>query len=166
MAVSPDTCMDGAFRIDAGGTWFHDGVPIRRREMVKLFARVLVRDGRGDYWLQTPVEKIPVTVEDAPFLALELATRGQGAAQSLRLRTNVDCWVEIGPAHHLIVRATDSGPRPYVELADGIEALVTRPVYYQLADLAVPGPEGADRPGVWSGGMFFPLAPVPPEASQ
>jgi hypothetical protein len=164
MAAHPEICIEGEFCIDASGTWFHEGAPIGRREMVKLFARVLVRDGEGGYWLETPVEKVPVMVEDAPFLAVELEAQGLGATQDLRLRTNVDDWVDLGADHPLIVRAASTGPRPYVKLAGGIEALVARPVYYQLAALAVTGPEGAERPGVWSGGVFFPLTPGGPEA--
>jgi hypothetical protein len=166
MAVGPEICIEGEFRIDASGIWFHEGAPIGRREMVKLFARTLVRDDEGAYWLETPVEKVPVMVEDAPFLAVELEIQGRGAAQALRLRTNIDSWVDLGADHPLIVRAASAGPRPYVVLADGIEALVTRPVYYQLAGLAVAGPEGPEHPGVWSGGLFFPLTPGGQEASR
>jgi len=163
MAAGPEICIEGEFRIDSKGTWFHEGAPIGRREMVKLFARVLVRDGEGAYWLETPVEKVPVMVEDAPFLAVELKVQGRAAAQALRFRTNIDRWVELGADHPLIVRA---GPRPYVKLAGGMEALVVRPVYYQLADLAVAGPAGTEHPGVWSGGRFFPLTPAAPEAPR
>ena len=161
MAADPEICIQGEFRIDAKGTWIHEGKPIGRRELVKLFARVLVRDRKGAYWLETPAEKVPVMVEDAPFLAVELEVHGAAAAQALRLRTNIDRWVDLGADHPLIVRP---GPRPYVKLAGGMEALVARPVYYQLAELAVAGPEGTEQPGVWSGGRFFPLAPVGPEA--
>jgi hypothetical protein len=159
MAAGPEICIEGEFRIDAGGNWFHEGAPIGRREMVKLFARALIRDADGAYWLKTSVEKVPVMVEDAPFLAVELKVQGRAAAQALRFRTNIDSWVDLGPDHPLIVRVASAGPRPYVALAGGLEALVTRPVYYQLAALAVAGPEGTERPGVWSGGAFFPLTP-------
>ena len=126
---------------------------------------MLVRDGQGAYWLETPVEKVPVTVEDAPFLAVELEVRDRGAAQTLSLRTNIDQWVDLGARHPLIVRVGPVGPRPYVGLAGGMEALVARPVYYQLAELAVVGPEGTEHPGVWSGGRFFSLTPSGSEAS-
>lgn len=165
MAVLPEICAEGVFRIDARGTWFHDGAPIGRREMVKLFARVLIRDDRGGYWLQTPVEKVPVIVADAPFVAVELEVSGRAADQILRVRTNIDSWVNIGAEHPLIVRAAPAGPRPYVDLGGGIEALVARPVYYQLAALAGPGSEAADGAGVWSGGAFFPLTPEGAEAA-
>ncbi len=152
----PEICIAGAFRIDREGGWHHEGARIGRPEMVKLFAGVLRRDAEGAYWLETPVEKVPVEVEDAPFLAVELVVEGRGETQRLRLRTNLGDWVEIGPGHPLVVRETGAGPRPYVGLWDGLEARLTRPVYYQLANLAVPGPGGAE--GVFSAGRFFPLA--------
>jgi len=166
MAVDPEICIEGEFRIDAGGIWFHEGVPIGRREMMKLFAQVLVRDDKGDYWLETPAEKVPVMVEDAPFLAVELEIQCLGAAQVLRLRTNIDNWLDVGAAHPLMVRAASAGPRPYVRLTGGIEALVVRSVYYQMAALAVTGPKGTECPGVWSGGLFFPLTPGVSEVPQ
>jgi hypothetical protein len=105
-------------------------------------------------------------VEDAPFLAVELVVQGRAAAQALRLRTNIDRWVDLGPDHPLIVRAGPAGPRPYVKLMGGMEALVARSVYYQLAELAVAGPGDGESPGVWSGGRFFPLTPSGPEAPR
>ena len=164
MTMDPEICVEGEFRIDAGGNWFHDGAPIGRLKLVKLFASVLVRDGAGAYWLKTPVEKVPVVVEDAPFIAVELDVRGRAADQVLRLRTNIDNWVELGARHPLVVRAGPAGPRPYVALTGGMEALVARPVYYQLAELVVAGPDGADILGVWSGGRFFSLTPSGREA--
>lgn len=127
-------------------------------EMVKLFASVLRRDENGDYWLQTPVEKVPVEVEDAPFLGVELKAEGRGACRRLRLRTNLDDWVTLDDAHPLVIRQGEAGPRPYVMLSGGLEARLTRSVYYQLADLAETGPGGA--PGVRSAGRFFPLEPA------
>ncbi|MDX1484127.1 MAG: DUF1285 domain-containing protein [Alphaproteobacteria bacterium] len=159
MAEIPDICVGGAFRIDPDGTWYHDGAPIARTELVKLFARVLTRDAAGRYWLQTPAEKVPVEVLDAPFVAVELAVEGAGTGQRLSLRTNVDHWVELGAAHPLIVRSGPRGPRPYVALGNAMEALVARPVYYALAELAVEGADGGSSPGVWSGGVFHRLAP-------
>ncbi len=163
MTLDPEICIEGEFHIDAGGNWFHDGAPIGRRNLVKLFAQVLVRDGEGAYWLQTPAEKVPVTVEDVPFQAVELEVKGDTAAQVLRFRTNIDTWVDLGPDHPLIVRMAPAGPRPYLVLAGGLEALVARPVYYQLAELADGGPNGEEPLGVWSGGRFFSLSPSGPE---
>ena len=109
MAAGPEICIEGEFRIDASGIWFHEGAPIGRKEMVNLFARALVRDARGGYWLETPVEKVPVIVEDAPFLAVELQVQGRAAAQLLRLRTNIDSWVELGADHPLIATRATQG---------------------------------------------------------
>jgi hypothetical protein len=103
------------------------------------------------------VEKVPVAVEDAPFIAVELIGEGKGREQRLKLRTNIGTWVTVGEDHPLILRKGDAGPRPYVALGDGLEARLSRPVYYQLAEWAEEGP-GAD-PGVWSQGVFFSLVP-------
>ena len=164
MIVSPEICIEGEFRIAADGTWFHENAPIGRTELVRLFSTVLVRDAEGAYWLQTPAEKVPVSVEDAPFLAVELTAQGQGKQQVLRLKTNIGRWLALGDGHPLMVRGTRDAPRPYVGLGGGLEALIARPVYYQLADLAIDGSgaQGGD-PGVWSQGRFFPLVPAAPE---
>jgi len=162
MVNDPEICIGGEFRIDRDGIWYHEGGPIGRPDMVKLFAGVLRRDENGDHWLQTPVEKVPVTVEDAPFIAVELAAEGSGKGRRLRLRTNIGDWLTVGEDHPLIVREGAAGPRPYVALADGLEARLSRPVYYQLADLAEPGP--GHGPGVWSAGCFFPLVAPGAEA--
>lgn len=163
-----DTVSEGELRIAADGTWFHEGAPIRRKELVKLFSTVLKRDENGDFWLQTPVEKFPIAVEDAPFIALELREAGSGEAGALDFRTNVDAWVEAGPEHPLRVETDpESGePRPYLLVQDGpgggLEALLARSVFYQLVEQAVPG-EGAQagKLGVWSRGAFFPLGQLP-----
>lgn len=170
-----ETIRAGELRIAKDGTWFHEGRPIRRKELVKLFSTVLKRDEDGAFWLETPVEKCPIAVEDAPFTALELEAAGTGETQRLDFRTNVDTWVEAGPEHPLRV-ATDpeSGePRPYIQVkgvSEGdsggvLEALVLRPVFYQLVERAVPGEgEHEGKLGVWSRGVFFPLGPLPAEA--
>lgn len=146
-------------RIARDGTWYHEGAPIRRLALVKLFASILSRDDAGDYWLKTPVEEARITVEDAPFVAVELAVEGTGREQVLRLRSNIDEWVEAGPEHPIRVeRDPESGePRPYVTMSRGLEALIARSVFYELADLAVPDPKTPERLGVWSKGAFFPL---------
>ena len=150
-------------RIARNGTWFHEGVPIGRKPLVKLFASVLWRDDGGGYWLRTPVEQGRIEVEDAPFTAVELSVSGQGEDQVLALRTNLDDWVEAGPAHPLRV-VEDPAKRdrsPYILVRDRLEALILRPVYYELAALAIPAPKGgtapADSLGVWSHGIFFVL---------
>lgn len=154
---------DFDIRIARDGTWFHEGVPIARKALVKLFASVLRCDAEGAYWLQTPVEKGRILVEDVPFVAVELSVKGQGEAQCLSFRTNLDEWVAAGAAHPLRVGAgpEKGGPSPYILVRERLEARVLRPVYYELADLAVPAPrsaaQAADCLGVWSDGVFFPL---------
>jgi len=144
------------------GSWWHEGSPIRRIELVRLFASVLRREADGSYWLVTPVERGRITVEDVPFVAVELEARGRGRAQRLRLRSNLDEWVTVGPEHPLRVRASAAAGAhalvPYVELRPGLEARLERAVYYQLVELGeeLAEPERAGF-GVWSGGQFFAL---------
>lgn len=159
---------EGELRIARDGTWYHEGRPIRRKELVKLFSSVLTRDDSGTFLLRTPVETCPIAVEDAPFTALEMEAEGAGEGQRLSFRTNVESWVEAGPEHPLRVEIeSDSGePRPYILVEDapggGLEALLLRPVFYQLVERAVPGAgEHAGKLGVWSRGVFFPLGPLP-----
>lgn len=167
-----DKIRGGELRIAKDGTWFHEGRPIRRKELVKLFSTVLKRDEAGAFWLETPVEKCPIAVEDAPFTALELEAAGAGETQRLDFRTNVDTWVEAGSEHPLRVESDpESGePRPYIQVKAGsagvLDALVLRPVFYQLVERAVPGEgEHEGKLGVWSRGVFFPLGPLPAEAA-
>jgi hypothetical protein len=152
---------DYDIRIARDGTWYHEGRPIHRKALVKLFASVLWRDDGGDFWLRTPVEKGRITVEDAPFTAVELSVKGRGRDQVLAFRTNLDDWVEADSQHPLrVLGAADTEEiRPYILVRDGLEALILRPVYYELAELAqvVPDEHPKDCLGVWSKGVFFPL---------
>ena len=148
--------------IAADGSWHYRGSPIHRIELVRLFASVLRLEADG-YWLVTPVERGRIGVEDAPFVAIELERCGQGAGQCLRLRTNLDAWLTVGPQHPITLRrparvVADSGPAPYVLVRDGLQARVARSVYYELAELAEPGVhQGRSCIGVWSEGHFFAL---------
>jgi len=148
------------------GTWYHEGGVIGRKPLVKLLASVLWRDDGGVYWLQTPVEKGRITVEDAPFTAVELSVRGEGRDQILAFRTNLDDWVEADSEHPLrVAQNPENGEiSPYILVRDRLEALILRPVYYELAELAVAspvrGPESEECLGVWSKGVFFPLDPA------
>jgi hypothetical protein len=156
-------CGDFDIRIARDGTWFHQGSPIGRKPLVKLFSTVLRREDDGQYWLVTPVERGRVVVEDAPFTAVEFSASGVGKAQSLQFRTNVDSWVELDADHPLRIAVdSESGePRPYILVRDRLEALILRPVYYGLAELAVEEiMEGRSKLGLWSSGSFFPLDPV------
>ena len=157
----PFICGDIDIRIAADGTWFHEGGPIGRLPLVKLFAGVLERDEAGDYWLVTPVERARIQVEDAPFLAVEMTATGRGEDQVLRFRTNLDEDVTVGPDHPISFRARPSGDGdavPYVTVRDGLEARIVRPVYYELAEHCVEAEvAGRQVMGVWSGGVFFPF---------
>lgn len=155
-------------RIRRDGVWVHEGGPIRRMELVKLFAGALRRDEAGDYWLETPAERGRIVVEDAPFIAVEMAAAGEGRAQVLRFRTNVDDWVTAGADHPLTLAPDapsdpanpDSPPAlvPYIMVRGGLTARLNRAVYYELAGLAgADDPDGRGRLGVWSDGVFFPL---------
>jgi hypothetical protein len=155
-------------RIDRDGVWHHEGRPIARKPLVKLFASVLRREDDGDYWLITPVERGRIEVEDAPFIIVELAAEGTGREQVIRAKTSLDEWVTIGPDHPLHLRLPNSGaapttgsgetPLPYVDIRKGLEGRLSRPAYYELVDLGGDHEiEGVSRYGVWSAGQFFPL---------
>jgi hypothetical protein len=158
-------------RIARDGTWFYRGSPIARPRLVKLFASVLRREADGAYWLVTPVERGRVTVEDAPFVAVELDWTGDGHQQKLSFRTNTDEMVTAGPDHPIRVShdILTCEPTPYILLrpgdgAHGIEARVNRAVYYELVALAVPEYVGPHLMlGVWSSGQFFALGRMPDE---
>ncbi len=154
----PIDCGHFDMRIARDGTWHYRGSPIGRKPLVTLFSSVLKRDADGQYWLETPVERGRIDVDDAPFTAVELDATGAGCDQQLIFRTNLDEMVMAGPEHSLRVLFDESTgePSPYVHVRDGLEALLTRAVYYQLAELAVEDP-GTGLFGVWSEGMFFAL---------
>lgn len=154
---NPARCGDSEMRIAVDGTWFHQGTPIGRPALVQLFSTILRREADGGYVLVTPHEKLDIAVDDAPFVAVEVLSEGTGAARRLVFRLNTEELVEAGPGQPLrVAHAADGTPRPYVMVRDGLEALVARPVFYELAELALG--EGATRPGLWSGGVFFPFA--------
>ena len=153
---NPAHCGDSEMRIAADGTWFHQGSPIGRKELVNLFSTILRREPDGGFVLVTPHEKLDIAVEDAPFVAVEMWSEGEGPARRLVFRLNTDELVEAGPGHGLRVEeAADGTPRPYLHVRAGLEALINRPVFYELAGLALT--EADAVPGLWSGGVFFPL---------
>ena len=152
---NPSHCGDSGMRIARDGSWYHEGSPIGREAMVRLFSTILRREPDGGFVLVTPVEKLAIAVEDAPVVAVELKTEGESQARSLAFRLNTGDLVVAGPDHPLRFEGGHGGPHPYVEVRRGLEALVARPVYYELANIALA--EGADPLGLWSGGAFFPL---------
>ena len=152
---NPRHCGHSGMRIARDGTWFHEGRPIGRPAMVRLFSTILRREADGGHVLVTPVEKLDIDVEDAPFVAVELRSEGTGQGRSLAFRLNTGDVLLAGPDHRLRFESHDDGPHPYLEVRGGLDALVARPVYYELANLALE--EGADPPGLWSCGQFFPM---------
>jgi hypothetical protein len=153
----PPYCGDIGLRIRSDAVWLYRDSPIARPALVKLFAGVLRKDADGRHYLVTPAEKIDVTVDDAPFLAVEMEVRGSGREQSLIFRTNVDDIVTAGPEHPLRFETEpgSSGLKPYLHVRGRLEALVTRALTYDLVQLAVTV-RGRGL-GVWSGGEFFPI---------
>jgi hypothetical protein len=139
-------------RIGRDGRWYYMSSEIKRPEMVRLFSTILRRDEDGTY-LVTPAEKLAIEVEDAPFIAVDMEARGTGDDQVLIFLTNVDDLVVADAAHPIRLRGKEPDARPYVLVRAALDALISRPVYYRLAEIAVPGPAG--RAGVWSGGAFF-----------
>lgn len=139
--------------ISRDGTWFHQGAPIGRRELVRVFSTLLRKDDDG-FMLVTPAEKLSISVEDAPFLAVLMEVAGAGSEQSLSFLTNVGDRTVAGTAHPLRFAWDAAAPIPYVHVRGKLEAKLARPVYYQMMDLAV---EQDGVLGVWSGGRFFAL---------
>lgn len=157
---NPPFCGDLDMRIARDGTWYYLGSPIGRKPMVKLFSTVLRHDDDGRYYLVTPVEKIGITVDDAPFVAVEMTVHGNGRDQVLTFRTHVDDEVMAGPAHPIRVETDpETGePSPYVLVRDRLEALIARSVFYDLVERGENHDlDGVETFGVWSAGEFFPI---------
>lgn len=160
---NPPHCGDSAMRILVDGTWLHEGSAITRASMVRLFSTVLRREADGGHVLVTPVEKLSIAVEDAPFVVVEMTTQGEGRERRLAFRTNVGDLVVAGPDHRLTLENRGHGARLYLSVRGGLDALVGRPVYYELANLAIDEPATPDGTiGLWSDGTFFPMD-EPPE---
>ena len=148
-------CGDIGLKIARDGTWYYQGSPIQRQPLVKLFASVLHLENDGCYYLVTPVEKVTIEVEEMPLIAVEMRREGGGEAQILTFRTNVDDEVAADADHPIGFEPGKLGGFvPYVVVRDGLAARLARPIYYELAALAVEvgGPE---KVGVWSSGSFF-----------
>jgi hypothetical protein len=152
---NPDRCGHSAMRIARDGTWYHEGRPIERPEMVRLFSTVLRREPDGSHALVTPVEKLEVEVESTAFRAIEMQSEGRGPERRLAFRLDSGDAVILGPDHPLRLEQTASGPSPRILVRHGLEAELARPVYYELAEIALE--EGGEPPGVWSDGAFFRL---------
>jgi hypothetical protein len=156
----PPYCGDIGLKIRRDGSWAYRDSPIGRPALVKLFAGVLRKDADGRTYLVTPAEKVDVEVEDAPFLAVDMRVEGADRQQQLAFRTNVDDVVVCGAEHPLrfVEQQPGGGLKPYVLVRGRLEALLTRALVHDLVALAVEQSAGHRRiPGVWSGGVFFPL---------
>ena len=152
---NPPFCGDLDIRIARDGTWFYLGTPIGRFELVKLFSSILKMEN-GKYFLVTPVEKVGITVDDAPFVAVDFEAIGEGRDQVLRFETNVGDHATAGPENPIrVTRDPESGePSPYVMVRAGLEALIDRKSFYRLVEI---GTHHEDWFGLWSEGQFFPV---------
>jgi hypothetical protein len=150
----PTHCGDSEMRIARDGTWFHQGSPIGREAMVRLFSTILRREDDGSYVLVTPGEKLDILVEDAPFVAVELKNEGSGKGRKLAFRLNTGDLIVAGAQNALRFETKADGPHPYLHVRGGLEALVARPVYYELANLALDEGEDSKQVGLWSDGVF------------
>jgi uncharacterized protein len=152
---NPSHCGDSDMRIARDGTWYHQGAPISRPAMVRLFSTILRREPDGSHVLVTPVEKLSIEVESTPFRAVEMITEGEGRSRNIALKLDNGEAVVVGREHPLYLVPTGAGPSPRILVRHGLEAELSRPLYYELAEIALA--EGGDPPGVWSDGAFFPL---------
>jgi hypothetical protein len=170
-------CGDYAMRIARDGSWHYRGSPIGRKELVCLFASVLKREADGSFWLETPVERGRIEVEDAPFVAVEMWWRSCAdpfvphpePKQCLTFRTNLDEMVTADADHPIRVAIDPKTrePRPYITVRPGLEARINRAVFYELVALAEPETvDGRRLLGVWSEGVFFPIDDAPPERER
>ena len=164
---SPIPIKDFEMRIAKDGVWYHQGTPIKRLPLVKLFASVLLKEQDDSYWLVTPVEKGMIEVEDAPFLAVEVErvmSKENGSFKTdFSFRTNLDEFVICGPENPLRVNIDPKTqePNPYILVRDGLEAKITRSVFYELIDVANERIiDGKRFLGIWSKGIFFQLGQI------
>lgn len=159
----PPFCGDIDMEIRADGTWFYMGTPIGRAPLVRLFSTVLRKDEDGKIYLVTPVEKVGIRVEDAPFVAVEMSVDVRDDEPVLVFRTNVGDVVEAGEAHplHFVIAGENQELKPYLHVRGRLEALVSRAVMYDLVELGeVLSVEGRDMFCLRSGGTVFPVMPA------
>jgi len=158
---NPPFCGDLDMRIAGDGTWFYLNSPIGRKPLVRLFSTVLRLDEDGKYYLVTPVEKIGITVDDAPFLAVQMSVEGFGAEQIIRFTTNVGDEFPVDKDHPLRFETEEvnHGLKPYALVRGRLEALINRAVLYDLVALGGEHKVGGELHfGVWSSGLFYPMA--------
>lgn len=148
---NPQRCGHSNMRIARDGTWFHQGAPIRRPAMVRLFSTVLRREADGRHMLVTPIEKLEIEVESTAFRAIAMRSEGEGRERRIAFQLDSGDAVILGPAHPLRI-----APTPRILVRHGLEAALSRPVYYELAEMALN--DGSNPPGIWSDGAHFALA--------
>ena len=146
----PERCGHSDMRIARDGTWYHQGSRIRRPEMVRLFSTVLRREPDGRHMLVTPVEKLEIEVDGTAFRAVEMTSEGEGRERRIAFKLDSGDALILGPDHPLLLADT-----PRILVRHGLEAELSRPVYYELAEIALG--EDNQPPGLWSDGQFFPL---------
>ena len=151
----PDHCGDSQMVIHRDGSWTYRGDPIARNAMIRLFSTVLRCEPDGSHVLVTPAERLAITVQSTPFRALAMTTEGDGEARRLALEIDHADAVIVGRDHPLTIVDTPAGPSPRVLVRGRLEAELARPLYYELAEIALA--EGHDPPGIWSDGAFFAL---------
>jgi uncharacterized protein len=151
----PKNVGDSEMRIATNGRWYHQGGEITRPAMVRAFASLLRIDSNGQHFLVTPYEKLAIVVEDAPFIAVELRHEGEGNERQIAMRLNTDDFVILDKDHPLSMRGNSAALLPYVMVRDGLWAKLSRPVYYELAELAIA--ENPDNIGIWSASEYFTL---------
>ena len=156
----PDQVGDIDIRIAANGDWYHEGARIKRFAIARVFATIL-RVEEGEHYLVTPAEKLRIQVEDAPFIATDFESEGTGAKRRIVFAINVGDAVLADAEHPIIVEDREGEPRPYVHVRDGLRALIARPAFYRLVDLAEEGDgEGEGEVSVWSAGERFVLGGI------
>lgn len=150
---TPERTGHSEMRIARDGSWFHQDGLIRRETMVRLFSSLLRRDDDGRHFLVTPAEKLEIDVEDTAFIAVEAKSEGTGKTRTIALRLNTGDLVVAGPAHALRFTQENGAPRPILHVRAGLEARLSRPAFYALAEWAI---DEANAPiGLWSNGAFF-----------
>ena len=154
---NPPHCGHSEMRIARDGTWFHQGPPIDRPAMVRLFSTILRREADGHHVLVTPIERLDIDVEATAFRATQMTMAGGGEDRRIGLTLDSGDALIVGADHPLTIVETNEGPSPPVAVRFGLEAELTRPLYYELAE--IPLAEGHDPPGIWSDGIFFSLMP-------
>lgn len=160
---NPDYCGELDIRIARDGTWYYLNSPIGRKPLVKLFSSVIRYDDDGKYYLVTPVEKIGITVDDAPFVAVQMYVEGSGRDQVISFRTHVDEYVIVDSDHpmRMAFDQETKEPSPYVLVRSNLEALIVRSVFYDLVELAAEEEVGGVlKFGVWSSGTFYDFGSV------